>query len=139
MAEVLEHFSNQTLIRVKLDGGELDSVLAAHAAKVARCDLSAENIKVHCVKVDGRDHSQHRDSATAEVQLMVLHSPGAIDEWTERREQQAAERRAELAEAPPMTEWQGLCAPRLPWRKYLALFLAVAWLAWAVMVSAKLF
>lgn len=139
MSEVIEHFSNQTLIRVKLDGDELEGVLAERAAKITGCDLSAPNIKVHRVIVEGRDHSQHRATATAEVQLVVLHSPGALDAWTERREQQAAERRAESSEPPPTTEWQGLRSPRLPWRKYLALLLSVAWLAWAGMVTAKLF
>ena len=139
MAHVNEHYSNQTALRVSLKGDDLDKVLAEHAAKVTGCSLLAENVKVESVRVREADRSQYRDGPTAEISLVVIHSPGAVDAWVERREQEAAERRAEKPVPPPTVEWSPRYRLRLDWRKHLNWGLAVAWLVWAGAVSVKVF
>lgn len=96
MTVVHEDYKNQTMLRVHLKGDDLEKVIAEYAAKVTGCSLQADNVKVETVRVREPDRGQYRDSATAEVHLVILHTPGAIDAWVERREREAAERRAQL-------------------------------------------
>lgn len=139
MATIDEDYRNQTTLRVKLDGGDLEEVIAEYAAKVSGCSLLSGNVKVESVRVREVDRSQHRYSATAEVSLVILHTPGAIDAWVERREQEAVERRAEIPLPPPTVECSPRYRLRFEWKKHLNLALAAVWGVWAVAITAKVF
>lgn len=81
LMKVIPRRTNQTAVRCLLDGPTLEALLTEAAAKAAGLDLSAPNVKVERVRVEEPDHSQHRRTATAIVDLVMIHDASALADW----------------------------------------------------------
>lgn len=90
--------TNETAVRCMLEGAELKALLAEAAAKAAGFDLSAHNVKVESVKVEGPDYSQHRREPSVIVDLVMIHDPEALSHWVAEHEPV----KAAPPEPPPM-------------------------------------
>lgn len=75
--------THETSMRCVLEGADLEALLSQAAAKAAAVDLSAHNVKVDRVTVEGPDYSQHRHKPRAFVDLLVLHDSESLAAWVE--------------------------------------------------------
>lgn len=90
--------TNETNMRCLLEGADLEALLSQAAAKAAGVDLSAHNVKVDKITVEGPDYSQHRRNPRVYVDLLVLHDPDSLAAWVAEK----GEAKVSPPKPPPM-------------------------------------